>query len=60
MRKTHYKVVLDVLVLEDDLADIKARLLDSSFIIDPEQNAIDEFGDIHDISVEDVEITSSR
>lgn len=37
MRKVHYKVVLDVFILEDD-----------------------EVADIHDISVESVEVTDSR
>lgn len=60
MRKTHYKVVLDVFVYEDDLADMCSKLGESGFIIDPEQDATDTTGDIIDITTEEVEVTDSR
>lgn len=60
MRKTHYRVVLDVFVYEDDLADICSKLGESGFIIDPDQDYTSEVGDIIDISVEEVEVTDSR
>ena len=60
MRKVHYKVVLDVFVHSDEDANVGSRLSESSFIIDPEDNALDEVADIHDITVEDVEVIDSR
>lgn len=60
MRKVHYKVTLDILVHEDDNANDTDRLMNSGFIIDPYEDALDEVCEIHDITVESVEITYSR
>ncbi len=58
MRKVHYKVVLDVFICEDDEANVADRLRESTFTI--YYNALDDVADIHDISVESVEVTDSR
>lgn len=60
MRKTHYKVILDVFVHEDEVANIGDRLRKSEFIVDPDQDALDEVGDVIDITVKSVEVTDSR
>ncbi|KKN91238.1 hypothetical protein LCGC14_0221060 [marine sediment metagenome] len=58
MRKVYYKVVLNVFILEDDEANVADRLRESTFALD--YNALDEVADVHDISVESVEVTDSR
>ncbi len=60
MRKTHYKVVLDVYIHSDEGANIMSRLMESGFMIDPDQDGLDEMGDIQDIIVRDVEVIDSR
>lgn len=60
MRKTHYKVTLDVYIHSDEEIDVIGRLNESSFIIDPGQDALDEVCEVQDIAVEDVEVTDSR
>ena len=60
MRKVHYKVVLDVFVHEDDGANVGDRLRESGFIVDPDQDALNEVGDVIDVIVESVEVTDSR
>lgn len=58
MRKTHYRVTLDVFVHSDETVNAQSRLSEVSFVIDPD--SFDEGMDILDITVEDVEATDSR
>lgn len=60
MRKVHVTVTLDVFVVADDDADITQRLSDSSFIVDPDNNACDETMEIQDVTVLTVGVTDSR
>ncbi len=67
MRKVHYKVVLDILVYEDECMNsgltsiyVGDRLRESGFIVDPDQDALGEFCDVIDITIESVEVTDSR
>lgn len=60
MRKVHYRVVLDVFTIEYDNANMVSRLSESGFCIDPQQDMIEEFATIEDITVEDVSVTDSR
>ncbi len=74
MRKTHYKVTLDVFVHSDETVNAQSRLSEVSFVIDPDSyriiRPIHDEGmalrenrggmDILDITVENVEATDSR
>ena len=60
MKKVHVKVTLDVFVVADEFADVVQRLTASGFIIDPDNNALDEVMDVQDVTVDDVEVTDSR
>lgn len=60
MRKAHYKVTLDVFIHSDEDSDIISRLNESDFLLDPDRNALDEVGEVQDITVEDVEVIDSR
>ena len=58
--KIHVKVVLDLFVVADSHANVAQRLSESAFIVDPDNNALDEVIDVQDITVEKVEVTDSR
>ncbi len=58
MRKVHYKVVLDILVHENEGVDVQDSLLGANF--EPEVDGEGDVFDIIDISVETVEVTDSR
>ena len=60
MRKVHYRVVLDVLIHEDEGVNVMDRLSESTFGLMPDGDALDEVADVIDISVEDVQCTDSR
>ncbi len=60
MRKVHRRVVLDMYTLEEEDFDICQRILESNFIIDPENNALDEGCSIYNIDIESVEVVDSR
>lgn len=60
MRKTHFKVVLDVYVHADEGVNIGNLLEESGFVIDPDNDKLKGVVDIHDITIEDMEITDSR
>jgi len=58
-RKTHHKIVLDVVCESDYDFDITERLRECEFEI-MEPTALDEGADVLDITVESVECTDSR
>lgn len=57
MRKVHYKVVLDVLVHENEDVDMNDALLGGDF--DPEIDGDGDEFDVMDVSVETVEVADS-
>lgn len=60
MRKTHYRVVLNIEVHEHDLGQMRKGLTKSDFIIDPTYNFTDRAGNIIDITTAEVEVTDSK
>ena len=60
MRKTHFKVTLDVFVYSDEDVNVGNLLEESGFLVDPDNNKLDGVADILDITIEDMEITDSR
>lgn len=56
MRKVHYKVILDVFVIENDNIEVVELLEDADYDINAEEDGFD----IHDVSVESVEAIDSR
>ena len=60
MRKTNFKVTLNVFIHSNEDVNIGNLLEESGFVIDPNNDLLNEVADIHDITVEDVEITDSR
>ena len=60
MRKTHFKVTLDVFVHSDEDVNIGNLLEESGFVVDPNNDLLNEVADIQDITIEDMEITDSR
>lgn len=59
MRKTHYKVTLDVLIYSDEGADIVELIKESGFLLETEP-AFRQVAEVHDITIEDIEVTDSR
>lgn len=60
MRKVHRKVILDIYTLEEEDFDIDTRIMESSFIIDPENDALDEGCTIYGIEIDTVEVIDSK
>jgi len=60
MRKVHYRVVLDVLAVEDDDADGLSAMHDCYFSIQQTIESADNFVEIQDVIVESIEVTDSR
>lgn len=58
MRKVHYKVVLDVLVHENEEADVKEDLLCADF--QPELDGDGDEFDVMDVNIESVKVADSR
>lgn len=60
MRKTHFKVTLDIFVHSDEGVNVGNLLEESGFVIDPNNDLLNGVADIQDITIEDMEITDSR
>lgn len=58
MRKVHYKVILDILVHENETADVQDAILGSDF--DPLVDGDGDEFDIMDVSIDSVEVKDSR
>ena len=59
MRKTHYKVTLDVLVYSDEGADIQTLIEESGFMLDTAPT-FSRVAEVQDVTIESIEVVDSR